>query len=390
MTEIEKLHVHSHAIINKSIEAHSESPNSCRLNNSGMFIEKLDFLKDNDKMLRYVKNKMMAFGCVDKKLYDSWQTELDYYTEEMKKVGAELAEARSLGYLSENEEYWILKEEKKRLEDCIRILKNNLANAKILTDQEAEELRRQLCEEYVRKEDEIYQRIKKIPVKRIARELVHNSGLKCYGCDNMGEFAVMPSELLEVGSFYVGLRSNFDTLLVHTPKEEWKNRVCQLVDELVYRTAYLHAYYALKEAKEVAKKQEGVWDEELESWLQKMGTGNFYNSTGILVGKSEHRLDGDTTYFTYDKDGNTTKIVDYPSVHEWAEEDVEYEVVSTVDFRGKTVGATYETKKAKAAKEIILKHNKDFGGSLNDIETMKLAGVSRKSFYKYKRELRES
>ena len=55
---------------------------------------------------------------------------------------------------------------------------------------------------------------------------------------------------------------------------------------------------------------------------------------------------------------------------------------------GQPVGATYETKKAKEAKEIILKHNKDFGGSLNDIETMKQAGVSRKSFYKYKKELK--
>ena len=55
---------------------------------------------------------------------------------------------------------------------------------------------------------------------------------------------------------------------------------------------------------------------------------------------------------------------------------------------GQPVGATYETKKAKEAKAIILKHNKDFGGSLNDIETMKQAGVSRKSFYKYKKELR--
>ena len=55
---------------------------------------------------------------------------------------------------------------------------------------------------------------------------------------------------------------------------------------------------------------------------------------------------------------------------------------------GQPVGATYETKKAKEAKAIILKHNKDFGGSLNDMETMKQAGVSRKSFYKYKKELR--
>ena len=57
---------------------------------------------------------------------------------------------------------------------------------------------------------------------------------------------------------------------------------------------------------------------------------------------------------------------------------------------GQPKGATYETRKAKTAKEIICKHNKSFGGSLTDVETMKQAGISRKSFYKYKREIRES
>lgn len=56
---------------------------------------------------------------------------------------------------------------------------------------------------------------------------------------------------------------------------------------------------------------------------------------------------------------------------------------------GQLPGATYETKKARTAKEVILKHNKAFGGSLTDAETIKQAGISRKSFYKYKRELRE-
>lgn len=56
---------------------------------------------------------------------------------------------------------------------------------------------------------------------------------------------------------------------------------------------------------------------------------------------------------------------------------------------GQVKGATYETQKAKAAKDIIRRHNKSFGGSLTDAETMKQAGISRKSFYKYKRELRE-
>ena len=38
-------------------------------------------------------------------------------------------------------------------------------------------------------------------------------------------------------------------------------------------------------------------------------------------------------------------------------------------------------------KEIILKHNKTFGGSLNDLETITQAGITRKTFYKYKKEL---
>lgn len=54
---------------------------------------------------------------------------------------------------------------------------------------------------------------------------------------------------------------------------------------------------------------------------------------------------------------------------------------------GQPLGATYETQKAKIAKAVILKHNRDFGGSLNDKETIRQAGVSRKSYYKYKREL---
>ena len=47
------------------------------------------------------------------------------------------------------------------------------------------------------------------------------------------------------------------------------------------------------------------------------------------------------------------------------------------------------TRKSKAAKAIIRRHNKSFGGFLTDVETMKQAGIFRKSFYKYKRELRE-
>lgn len=69
------------------------------------------------------------------------------------------------------------------------------------------------------------------------------------------------------------------------------------------------------------------------------------------------------------------------------------EGIETARLNGKQIGQakgiTYETQKAKVAKDIIRRHNKSFGGSLTDTETMKQAGISRKSFYKYKRELRE-
>lgn len=56
---------------------------------------------------------------------------------------------------------------------------------------------------------------------------------------------------------------------------------------------------------------------------------------------------------------------------------------------GRATGVKVETKKAKATKEIILKHSKDFDGELSDIECMKLAGVTKKTYYNYKRELRQ-
>ena len=56
---------------------------------------------------------------------------------------------------------------------------------------------------------------------------------------------------------------------------------------------------------------------------------------------------------------------------------------------GRATGTKVETKKAKATKEIILKHSKDFDGKLSDIECMKLAGVTKKTYYNYKRELKQ-
>lgn len=56
---------------------------------------------------------------------------------------------------------------------------------------------------------------------------------------------------------------------------------------------------------------------------------------------------------------------------------------------GREKGTKFTTKKSIEAKEKIKKYSKYFLGDLKDDEVMKLADVSRKSFYKYKKELIE-
>ena len=55
---------------------------------------------------------------------------------------------------------------------------------------------------------------------------------------------------------------------------------------------------------------------------------------------------------------------------------------------GQPKGAKLTTKKSIEAKEVILKRSKDFNGDLSDLEVMKLTGVARGTYYKYKRELK--
>lgn len=57
---------------------------------------------------------------------------------------------------------------------------------------------------------------------------------------------------------------------------------------------------------------------------------------------------------------------------------------------GRIKGKKYPTKKEIAAKEIILKNSKDFNGTNTDSEVIKIAGISRNSYYKYKAELKEA
>lgn len=70
------------------------------------------------------------------------------------------------------------------------------------------------------------------------------------------------------------------------------------------------------------------------------------------------------------------------------------EGIQTARLNGKQIGqrqgAKLTTKKSIAAKEIILKHSKDFNGSLNDVDVMKLAGIARNTYYRYKSQLKAS
>lgn len=69
------------------------------------------------------------------------------------------------------------------------------------------------------------------------------------------------------------------------------------------------------------------------------------------------------------------------------------EGIQTARLNGKQIGQEQgkklTTKKCKDCKPIILKHSKDFNGTLDDTEVMKLTGLSRNTYYKYKRELKQ-
>lgn len=69
------------------------------------------------------------------------------------------------------------------------------------------------------------------------------------------------------------------------------------------------------------------------------------------------------------------------------------EGIETARLNGKQIGrvdgATLITKKSIEAKEQIKKHSVDFGGTLKDADVIKLTGLARNTYYKYKRELKE-
>lgn len=82
---------------------------------------------------------------------------------------------------------------------------------------------------------------------------------------------------------------------------------------------------------------------------------------------------------------------------ETAQKEVDYlhqrtsEGIQAAKTAGKRIGTqkgdTWQTKKSMLTKIQIRNHCKTYGGTLNDIECMKLTGLSRNTYYKYKREI---
>lgn len=70
------------------------------------------------------------------------------------------------------------------------------------------------------------------------------------------------------------------------------------------------------------------------------------------------------------------------------------EGIETARLNGKQIGGVLgkklTTKKGIAAKKDIQKYSKDFEGTLGDIEVIKLTGLARNTYYKYKRELKST
>lgn len=70
------------------------------------------------------------------------------------------------------------------------------------------------------------------------------------------------------------------------------------------------------------------------------------------------------------------------------------EGIETARINGKQIGQIRGnkliTKKSIKAKELIKKYSKDYDGRLNDQECIRIIGISRGSYYKYKREIKEN
>ncbi len=70
------------------------------------------------------------------------------------------------------------------------------------------------------------------------------------------------------------------------------------------------------------------------------------------------------------------------------------EGIETARRKGKQIGrkqgAAITTKKSIKAKQEILKFSRDFNGTLTDVDCMRMIGIARNTYYRYKSELRST
>ena len=55
---------------------------------------------------------------------------------------------------------------------------------------------------------------------------------------------------------------------------------------------------------------------------------------------------------------------------------------------GRSHGVSITTKKSVKAKQEIFKYSKDFGGTLSDVDCMRMIGIARNTYYRYKAQLK--
>ena len=124
---------------------------------------------------------------------------------------------------------------------------------------------------------------------------------------------------------------------------------------------------------------QGIFSTEIQSGDK--ATDDLVNSIMAAVNKFMMNTVVKDLYNAFEQAQN---VVDY--LHQRTKDGIE-----TARLNGKQIGlekgTKLTTKKSLVAKEVIKKHNKDFGGSLSNEDTWKLAGISKMTFYKYKNEL---
>ena len=179
-------------------------------------IEPLSKDQGYDRLMHYIAGKMLESHYIDEKLYEFLQIELNNYTDELDETIQALAEARALGDLSENEDYWYYRDVKECLEGYVHILKDYLSKTQRLTRHEALEFRKQCCSEYLQGE---------------------------YGTDSILSSITGDNTWLEYRNFYGLFCSHFEYHSYMTPIENDENSAYKVLERMVYHINYIETYY---------------------------------------------------------------------------------------------------------------------------------------------------